>query len=181
MTTIGVLLSGCGVKDGSEIHEAVLTLLFLDLRGAKILCMAPDIRQQQVINHLTGEKTDEQRNVLVESARIARGEIKNVKNISAGDIDGLILPGGFGAVTNLSDFAFKGKDTLVNEDVKRLLNEMTSTGKPVGAICIAPATLTGAIRDRSPFVTIGTDISTAQIIEEMGGPASKLFRRRNPY
>jgi len=169
MTTIGVLLSGCGVKDGSEIHEAVLTLLFLDLRGAKILCMAPDIRQQQVINHLTGEKTDEQRNVLVESARIARGEIKNVKNISAGDIDGLILPGGFGAVTNLSDFAFKGKDTLVNEDVKRLLNEMTSTGKPVGAICIAPATLTGAIRDRSPFVTIGTDISTAQIIEEMGG------------
>jgi len=169
MTTIGVLLSGCGVKDGSEIHEAVLTLLFLDRRGAEILCMAPNIQQQQVINHLTDEKTDEQRNVLVESARIARGEIKNVKDISADNIDGLILPGGFGAVTNLSDFALKGKDTLVNEDVKRLINEMASLGKPVGAICIAPATLTGAIHERSPFVTIGTDISTSQIIEEMGG------------
>ncbi|MFO7557190.1 MAG: isoprenoid biosynthesis glyoxalase ElbB [Desulfobacterales bacterium] len=169
MTAIGVMLSGCGVKDGSEIHEAVLTLLFLDRRGAEIVCMAPDIQQQQVINHLTGEKSDEQRNVLVESARIARGEIKDLKQVSADDIDGLILPGGFGAVTNLSDFASKGKDTRINEEVKRLLNEMVSSGKPVGAICIAPATLAGAIRDRSPVVTIGNDMTTSRIIEEIGG------------
>ncbi len=169
MTTIGVMLSGCGVKDGSEIHEAVLTLLFLDRRGAEIVCMAPDIQQQQVINHLTGKKSDEQRNVLVESARIARGDIKNIKHVSAEDIDGLILPGGFGAVTNLSDFASQGKDTRVNEEVKRLLTEMASSGKPVGAICIAPATLAGAMRGRSPVVTIGNDIPTARIINEMGG------------
>jgi len=107
MARIGVLLSGCGVYDGSEIHEAVLTLLALDRAGARIVCMAPDIDQYHVINHLTQEVSNEKRNVLVESARIARGEIKDIREVKAEDIDGLIIPGGYGAAKNLSDFAFR--------------------------------------------------------------------------
>ncbi|GLI33943.1 isoprenoid biosynthesis glyoxalase ElbB [Desulforhabdus amnigena] len=166
---IGVILSGCGVFDGSEIHEAVLTLLALGRAGAKAVCMAPNIEQYHVINHLTQQETNEKRNVLVESARIARGDIKDIKDVKASDIDGLILPGGFGAAKNLSDFAFKGPDATVNPEVKRLLEEMVAAKKPIGAICIAPATLTKALSDKKPEVTIGNDVGTAQGIEAMGG------------
>jgi len=167
--TIGVLLSGCGVYDGAEVHEAVLTLLALDRAGADIVCMAPDVAQMHVINHLTGEESGETRNVLVESARIARGAIRNLKDVSAADLDGLIIPGGFGAAKNLSDFAVKGAQAEVNPEVKRIISEMSAAGKPVGAICIAPATLTRAIAERHPEVTIGNDVGTAAAIESMGG------------
>lgn len=166
---VGVMLSGCGVFDGSEIHESVLTLLALDKAGAEIVCMAPDMDQVHVINHLTQEQVKEKRNVLVESARIARGKIKNLKDVKASDLDALIMPGGMGAAKNLSTFAIQGTDAQVNPEVKRLLNEMVSAGKPVGAICIAPATLTKALSDKKPQVTIGNDLNTAQAIEKMGG------------
>jgi enhancing lycopene biosynthesis protein 2 len=169
MAKVGVLLSGCGFLDGAEIHESVLTLLALDRAGAEIICMAPNIDQYHVINHLTQEVTDEKRNVLVESARIARGEIKDLKDVTASDLDALILPGGFGAAKNLSDFAIKGTDATVNSEVKRILEEMVAEKKPVGAICIAPATLTRALSDINPEVTIGTDQATAAAIETMGG------------
>jgi len=169
MAKIGVLLSGCGVNDGCEIHEAVIALLTLDRAGAETVCMAPDVEQFDVVNHLTGEATGEKRNVLVESARIARGNIKDISKVRAADIDGLIIPGGFGAAKNLSNFAVKGKDAVVNGDVKRLLNDMVTTAKPVGAICIAPATLTKALEGKNPEVTIGNDIGTAGAIEAMGG------------
>lgn len=166
---IGVLLAGCGVYDGSEIHEAVLTLLSLDRRGAEILCTAPDTDQMHVVNHLNGEVMGEQRNVLVESARIARGEIRNLDSVRAAELDGLIIPGGFGAAKNLSDFAVKGPEATVHPEVKRMVREMLDAGKPVGAICIAPATLTKAAFDKAPEVTIGTDADTASAIEAMGG------------
>ena len=166
---VGVLLSGCGVFDGAEIHESVLTLLALDRAGVEIVCMAPDMDQLHVINHLTQEETDEKRNVLVESARIDRGEIKILKDVSGSDLDALIMPGGFGAAKNLSDFAIKGPDASVHPEVQRILEEMVSSGKPVGAICIAPATLTQALSDKSPEVTIGNDVNTASAIEAMGG------------
>lgn len=169
MAKIGVLLSGCGVYDGSEIHEAVVTLLALDRAGADILCLAPDMEQREVINHLTGQPMAEKRNVLVESARIARGNIRDVRDVQATDIDGLILPGGFGAAKNLSDFAMKGNQATVQPEVKRLLTEMAKARKPIGAICIAPATLTAALSGSSPEVTIGDDPSTAAAIEAMGG------------
>lgn len=165
----GVLLSGCGVFDGSEIHEAVLTLLFLDRAGAEIICLAPDMDHFGVINHLTSEASAEKRNVLVESARIARGEIKNLKDVSAADLDALILPGGFGAAKNLSDFAVNGPDAAVHPQVRQLISDMAGAGKPVGGICIAPATLTCALADKKPEVTIGNDIDTAAAIEKMGG------------
>ena len=169
MLTIGVLLSGCGVYDGSEIHEAVLTLLALDRAGVEAQCLAPDMVQRDVVNHLTGEPAAESRNVLVESARIARGKIENISTITASTLDGLIIPGGFGAAKNLSDFAFKGAESQVHPEVKRLLTEMVEAGKPIGAICIAPATLTRALADRHPEVTIGSDLATAAAIASMGG------------
>ena len=166
---VGVLLSGCGVFDGSEIHEAVLTLLFIDRAGAEIVCMAPDIDQTSVVNHITQEPAAGKRNVLLESARIARGEIKDLKDVKASDIDALIMPGGLGAAQNLSDFMVKGPGADINPDVERILREMVSAGKPVGAICIAPAILTKALSDKKPEVTIGNDVSTASAIEAMGG------------
>ena len=169
MAKIGVLLSGCGVFDGSEIHEAVLTLLALDRAGAEIVCLAPNVEQAHVIDHLTQKETGEKRNVLVESALIARGEVKDLNDVKAADLDGLTIPGGFGAAKNLSDFAFKGQDATVLPDVQRLLSEMVAAGKPVGAICIAPATLTKALSDKKPEVTIGSDSGTAAAIEAMGG------------
>ena len=167
---VGVLLAGCGVYDGSEIHEAVLTLYFLARAGAQAVCMAPDADQLHVINHLTQEEEAGQtRSVLVESARIARGEIRNLADVSASEIDALIVPGGFGAAKNLSNFAVKGADAEVHPEVARILNEMTAAQKPVGAICIAPATLTRAVSGRRPEVTIGNDGGTAAAIESMGG------------
>ncbi|MFO7752694.1 MAG: isoprenoid biosynthesis glyoxalase ElbB [Desulfobacteraceae bacterium] len=165
---IGVVLSGCGVFDGTEIHEAVLTLLALDRAGAEAVCMAPDMDQHHVINHLTGEPTEEKRNVLLESARIARGEIKDLKTVSSGDIDALIMPGGFGAAKNLSDFAFSGPDAEVNPDLKKLILELNKEKKPVGAICISPAALAKALYGKGIKVTIGNDVSTAAAIEATG-------------
>ena len=165
---VGVLLSGCGVLDGSEIHEAVLTLLFLNRRGVEIVCMAPDITQMHVINHLTQEELKETRNVLAESARIARGEIKSLSGVRSSDLDALIIPGGFGAAKNLSEFAFKGPGGSVNPDVKRLLDEMLSDGKPIGALCIAPATVGMALKDRYPKLTVGIHEETIQALESMG-------------
>ena len=166
---IGVLLSGCGVFDGSEIHEAVLTLLFLDQKGAEVINMAPNIPQRHVINHITNEAMGEERNVLVESARIVRGDIRDLKDITSEDLDALIIPGGFGAAKNLSDFAEKGPDATVNPEVVRILTEMVKAQKPVGAICIAPATLTQALSEKTPEVTIGNDAGTASAITTMGG------------
>jgi enhancing lycopene biosynthesis protein 2 len=166
---IGVLLSGCGVFDGSEIHEAVLTLLFLDRAGASVLCLAPDMDQLHVIDHLSQQPTDERRNVQVESARIARGDIQDIATISAADIDALIIPGGFGAAKNLSDFAVKGPQAQVHPQVKRLLTEMLAYAKPIGAICIAPATVVRALSEYTPRVTVGNDPGTAAAIKSMGG------------
>ncbi|MCP4694298.1 MAG: isoprenoid biosynthesis glyoxalase ElbB [Desulfobacterales bacterium] len=169
MLKIGVVLAGCGRRDGSEIHESVLTLLFLDQMGAEAVCMASNLDQRDTINHLTDEPMDEPRNILVESARIARGNVRDIKTVSGEELDGLIIPGGAGAIKNLSDFAIKGAEAEVNEDVQRIINEMADAEKPIGAICIAPATLTKALAARFPEVTIGNDLTAAGAIGAMGG------------
>jgi len=172
MAKIGVVLSGCGVYDGSEIHEAVITLLAIDRAGAEAVCMAPDVDQLHVVNHLTGEPAaGESRNVLVESARIARGNIRDIASVKATDIDALMLPGGFGAAKNLCDFAVKGAECSVNPEVARLVREIVSAKKPLAAVCIAPALIARVLGgDRlSPSLTIGTDAGTAAALETMGG------------
>ena len=166
---VGVILSGCGVYDGSEIHEAVLTMLALDRRGAEMVLCAPDVAQMHVVNHLTGEVAEgEQRNVLVESARIARGEIRDLATVTASELDALILPGGFGAAKNLCDFAVKGADCTVHPEVARLVGEVHAQGKPVAAVCIAPALIAKVLGHEAPELTIGTDEATAGALEAMG-------------
>jgi enhancing lycopene biosynthesis protein 2 len=165
---IGLVLSGCGVRDGSEIHEAVLALLAIDRNGAEAVCMAPDMELSEV-NHLTMKETGAKRNVLVESARIARGTIRNIKDVRAADLDAIILPGGFGAVTNLCDFAAKGADAAIQPDVARLVREMAAAKKPIGAICIAPALIATLLgKEYAPSVTIGSDAGTAAAINQTG-------------
>ena len=168
MPKVGVILSGCGKLDGSEIHEAVLTLLYLNQAGVKTVCMAPDM-DVPVYDHITSQATKEKRNVLVESARIARGDIVNISKIDPSDLDALILPGGFGAAINLSDFALKGANATVHPEVQRIIEQINKQNKPIGAICIAPATLAKALSSKKPEVTIGNDISTASNIEGAGG------------
>jgi enhancing lycopene biosynthesis protein 2 len=168
---IGVILSGCGVYDGSEIHEAVITLLAIDRNGAEAVCMAPNIAQMHVVNHLTGDVVAaEARNVLVEAARLARGKIKDLATVTGAELDALILPGGFGAAKNLCDFAVKGADCAVNPEVARIIREMVAAKKPVGAVCIAPAILSKVLgSDQLPHqLTIGTDPGTAAALTGMG-------------
>jgi len=165
---IGVLLHGCGVFDGTEIHEAVLTLLSLDRAGAEAVCMAPDKDQMHVINHITGQPSGT-RNVLEESARIARGNVKNIKSVSVDDIDGLIIPGGFGAAKNLCDFAIKGENCTVDPVIEDFIKKVHDKRKPIGAICIAPALVAKILgKDEKIRVTIGTDKATGEKLNKMG-------------
>jgi enhancing lycopene biosynthesis protein 2 len=168
---VGVILSGCGVFDGSEIHEAVSILIALDRRGAQTICLAPNISHEGVVNHLTGKPHHGQRNVLEESARIARGKVRDLATIKAGDLDALIFPGGFGAARNLSDFATKGAGCTVQPEVARIIREMNQAKKPIGLACISPviaAKVLGSAGVKAGL-TIGTDASTADAIRKMGG------------
>lgn len=171
MAKIGVVLSGCGVYDGAEIQEAVLTLYFLQKNGAEVLIMAPDIDQMHVVNHLTGEPAaGEKRNVLVESARIVRGDIADIATVKVSDFDALAFPGGFGAAKNLTTFAVDGPDCKVDPDVLRLVRETVQARKPLAAICIAPVIVAKALEGTgiTSSITIGTDEGTAGAINSLG-------------
>lgn len=163
---IAVVLSGCGVFDGAEIHESTLTLLAINKLGAEYEIYAPDIEQHHVINHITGEEMNEKRNVLVESARIARGNIKPLSQFKASNADAIIFPGGFGAAKNLSDFAFNGSKSKINPEVAKAITEMAKANKPIGALCIAPTLLANVLGNIT--VTIGQDDATAGEIEKFG-------------
>ena len=162
-----VLLSGCGVFDGAEIHESVITLLALSRIGAEATITAPDKDQAHVINHQLGQPSEETRNVLVESARIARGPALPLSEARVQDYDALFMPGGFGAAKNLNTFAFDGAECDIDPDVKRILQEFHGAGKPIGAVCIAPTVVVKALG--KGIVTIGSDPDTASAIEAMGG------------
>lgn len=166
MKKIAVVLAGNGVFDGAEIHEATLSLLSIAKQGAKYQCFAPDMEQAHVVNHITGEEMNETRNVLVEAARIARGDIRSLAEYKAEDYDAILFPGGFGAAKNLSTFAFEGPECTVNEDVEKAIMETVRAGKPVGALCIAPAVIAKVLGDVQ--LTIGNDESTATALEALG-------------
>jgi len=168
-TKVGVILSGCGVYDGAEIHESVITMLALDRAGAEMVICAPDIEQMHVVNHHTGEvAVGERRNVRVEAARIARGPVADVAEVDAGELDALILPGGFGAAKNLCTFAVDGADCEIDPGVAALVREVHAQGKPIAAVCIAPAVLAKVLGSEGPELTIGTDVGTAGALESMG-------------
>ena len=170
MKRIGVLLCGCGHRDGSEIHEATLTLLAISKLGMEEVCIAPDGLQRIVMNHLNAEVRSEQRDIRIESARIARGKVRDAARTTAADIDALIIPGGQGAALNLSTVLVDGINCDVEKDTKRLILEMIQAKKPIGAICIAPATLARALDGSGikPVLTIGNDSKVAAQLEQMG-------------
>ena len=171
MSKVGVCLAGCGFLDGAEVFESVATLYHLEQAGAQVLVMAPNIDQFHVVNHLTGVAVEgATRNVLEEAARIVRGDIRDIAEITAEDMDALIFPGGFGVAKNLSTFAFDGPVCQVNDEVHRLVREIIAANKPLGAICIAPAMLAKVLEGTgvNTQLTIGNDSQTAQAIEEMG-------------
>lgn len=173
MKKIAVVLSGNGVYDGAEIHEAILTLLAIARQGAQYQCFAPDINQAHVVNHLTGKEMSETRNVLVEAARIARGDIKSLEEYKVADFDAIIFPGGFGAAKNLSTFAFDGVNCSVNHDVEKAIRSTVVAEKPVGALCISPVIIAKVLGDVE--VTIGQDEGTAEAIETFGGSHVKTM------
>lgn len=170
MKKVGVVLSGCGVYDGSEIHETVLTLLALDRKGFEIVCMAPDAPQADVVDHRSGTAAPESRNILTEAARLARGKIRDLAGVRPDELDALVFPGGFGAAKNLCTFAAHGPDCSVNPDVERLVLGMHAAGKPLCALCIAPALLARVLGKAGigPTVTIGSDAATAAAIRKAG-------------
>lgn len=166
MKKIAVILAGNGVFDGAEIHEATLTLLAIVQQGAAYQCFAPDIEQAHVINHATGEEMDEKRNVLVEAARIARGDIKALSEYDASEYDAIVFPGGFGAAKNLCSFAFDGVDCKVDANVEKAIKDTANAQKPIGALCISPALIAKVLGDVK--LTIGKDKGTANAVETMG-------------
>jgi enhancing lycopene biosynthesis protein 2 len=162
-----VVLSGCGVYDGAEIHEAVMTLLAISRNGGTYQVFAPNVMQYHVVNHLTGEPTKESRNVLVESARIARGRIKALADYTPDDFDALVFPGGFGVAKNMCSYAFDGPDMKVDRVVEKAIKDTHRAGKPIGALCIAPVLITKVLGHIT--VTIGTEHGTASDIKHLGG------------
>lgn len=166
MKKFAVLLSGCGVFDGAEIHEATLSLLAIVKQGGSYEIFAPDVKMHHVINHITGEEMDENRNVLVESARIARGQIRDLKQFNPASFDGLLLPGGFGAAKNLSSWAFEGADASILPEVEEAILGMHALKKPVGALCISPVILAKVFGKVD--LTIGNDDSTIDAVESLG-------------
>lgn len=155
---IGVLLSGSGVYDGSEIHESVFTLLAIDENRGEAMCFAPNINQHHVVNHLTGDEMNESRNVMVEAARITRGAIKDLAEVNHEGLDALVVPGGFGAAKNLTKWAFNGPDGEINTDVKRIVNEFVTAKKPVVGLCMGPTVIAKALEgsNRKQKLTVGT-------------------------
>ena len=165
---VGVILAGSGYLDGAEIQEATLTLLFLDRKGAQVTAMAPDVAQMHVVDHVKGEPAPETRNVLAEAARITRGNIQDVRNVKAADLDALILPGGYGAAKNLCTFATEGVKLQVNPDVERLVRDMASAGKPLGFVCISPVIAAKVLGAKKVKLTIGNDPATAAAVNALG-------------
>ncbi|CAM4065074.1 isoprenoid biosynthesis glyoxalase ElbB [Pseudoalteromonas byunsanensis] len=167
MKKIAIILSGCGVYDGAEIHESVLTMLHIEQFGASYECFAPNIQQYHVINHLTGEEHAQQRNVLEEAARIARGDIKDLSSLNVSNFDALVIPGGFGVAKNLSSFAFEGAQSTILESLKQCCQSFAQQHKPIAYLCIAPA-LIGHIHPQGTLATIGNDEETATATEQLG-------------
>jgi len=170
MTTnkkFAVVLAGCGVFDGAEIHESTMALYSIMKHGGVYEIFAPDIDQAHVINHITGKEMPETRNVLIESARIARGNIKPLSEFKAKNFDALVIPGGFGAAKNLSSFAFEGVNMKINDEIEAVIKDSIEAGIPIGAMCIAPVILAKILEN--PELTIGQDEDTIEAIEAMGG------------
>lgn len=163
---IAIIIGGCGHRDGSEIHETTMTMLAVEEHGATYQIFAPNRNQYHVLNHLDGTEMHEQRNMLVEAARIARGNILPLENFDVNQFDAVIFPGGFGVAKNFFNYAFKGMDCEVDEQIAHIIQSVHQAGKPIGALCISPVLMAKILGNI--IVTIGQDAKTARDIEQMG-------------
>ncbi|MGZ3696415.1 MAG: isoprenoid biosynthesis glyoxalase ElbB [Bdellovibrionota bacterium] len=169
MKKAAVVLCGSGYKDGSEIRESVGVLWALAAENMKVQIFAPDLDQFDVVNCATGAaQAGEKRNQLVEAARIARGEIQPLGKLRAQDFDMLVIPGGFGAAKNLCTFAIEGGKGKVLPEMKAVLEGFQSAGKPIGAVCIAPAILALAFPGKKFELTVGAKSEASAEIEKLG-------------
>ncbi|MEG1555103.1 MAG: isoprenoid biosynthesis glyoxalase ElbB [Bacteroidales bacterium] len=166
MKKFAVIMCGCGSMDGTEIHEAVMTLLAIDRKGCSYTIFAPDANQYHVMNHYTQEVMEETRNMLVEAARIARGTIHPLSDFNAHDFDALVFPGGFGAAKNLFNYAIKGANATVNPEIATIIKDFHALKKPIGALCIAPVLLAKVLGDIT--ITVGTDQATIVDVKKFG-------------
>ncbi len=169
MLKVGVLLSGCGFNDGSEVYEAVLTILALEKAGAAVQAMAPDVEQAIVINHYSGEEERGQsRNMLVEAGRIVRGQIISTREVSSHSLDALVIIGGWGAVKNLCSYFVDGAQARINPDAERIISELHALGKPIGALSAGPILVAVALKNQNISITIGQDAATAENLAALG-------------
>lgn len=174
---VAVILSGCGTGDGSEIHEAVCSLVAIKKFGADYQCFSIDKKQYRTMNHLTGQKMDEPRNVLVESARIARGEIKNLEEFDANEYDAILLPGGSGAITNLCSYAYEGDNYTVDETLTKAILSMVKLGKPICSFCITPIIIARILKGVK--LTVGKSGRVAESINKAG--AEHVVTKQGEY
>jgi len=173
---VGVLLSGCGVFDGSEIHEAVCALLSIRKKNLEYICIAPNITQHHVINHMNGEEINQERNVLIESARIAKGDIVSLEDLDYSHINSLVLVGGFGAAKNLSDWAFNGVDSIVLDEVQHVINHCINKEKPIVSLCISPTLIAKTLeKKKNVTLTLGSTKDKSEYnIQEINNAVSSL-------
>ena len=172
MKKIAIVLAGCGVFDGAEIHESVLTMLYLRKTGHEYFCFAPNRPQYHVIDHTKEQPVEyESRNILIEGARIARGEIKKIEEYNPSDFDALIFPGGFGVAKNFFSFVFDGINCTIQYDIEKVIRDTNKQGKPIGAMCISPVLIVRSFKGSpiKPVVTIGNVPELIEAIEKMGG------------
>jgi enhancing lycopene biosynthesis protein 2 len=173
MVKVGVLLSGCGYRDGSEVFEAVLTILALEKGGAQVQAIAPDGPQAEVIDHYTGEEArsvpgGEGRNALAESARIVRGRVVSTREVSSHELDALVIVGGWGVVKNLCTYVSDNIHATLNSDVERLIKEMNGLGKPIGAMSTGAILVSLALQGQNISVTTGGDPEIAARVQAVG-------------
>ena len=168
MKKIAVILSGCGNRDGSELQESLSLLQAIDRRGWQYQCFAP-AGMFEVVPHIDVQDDEEegtvldmeQRDIFVESARIARGNLLPLEQYSADDYDALALPGGMGAARNLSTFAFDGPRMEVMDLVTDAILATYRAHKPVVAMCIAPMVLAKVLGRYEVELTLGPDDNQA--------------------
>lgn len=171
---IGVLLHGSGVYDGTEIQEAVFTLLALAEAGVEAVCIAPNVQQHHVLNHLTGEELPETRNVLIESARIARGNVRDIATVSADELDALVMPGGFGTAKNITNWAFAGPDCTILDSVRKLIVDLVHQHKPIVGLCMSPTTIAKALEGSGIETTLTVGTTTEASPYDIAGIAGGI-------
>lgn len=168
-----LILAGCGAKDGAEITESVSLMIAFDQAHFHVQAFAPNRSFHHVIDHAADQIVEsENRNMLVESARIARGNVLPLQELAEDDYDVICFAGGFGVAKNFCNFASEGKNAVLENDVKDILFRFIRAHKIVSALCISPILLALAAKElqlKDAKITLGDGSSeAAEIVQTWG-------------